>query len=228
MKTVIIPERKAVMQIPDKVKPALCLDLDDTVRYSKNGKFINGPDDIILFNDVEDKIWEYRDKGFLVFGISNQGGVAYGYKTSIDVNIEIEATCNLFQRNPFHIIKSCLHHPKGTREPYNYRSLLRKPDIGMLALCEFEAWGEGYIIDWDNSLFVGDRHEDQQCAENAGIKFVWHFDFFSRPQEAEKYKGRICTYCNRFIGMDNLAGITVQVGDNLFCDAICAEGWIDK
>ena len=32
-----------------KVHPALFLDLDGTIRYSKNGKFINHPEDIELF-----------------------------------------------------------------------------------------------------------------------------------------------------------------------------------
>jgi D-glycero-D-manno-heptose 1,7-bisphosphate phosphatase len=65
--------------------------------------------------------------------------------------------------------------------PYNYRSLLRKPDIGMLALMEYELFDEGYIVDWDNSLFVGDRPEDQECAKRAGLSFHWAWDFFGRP-----------------------------------------------
>ncbi len=65
----------------------------------------------------------------------------------------------------------------GNIEPFNHRSMLRKPNIGMLALAEFEAWNAGYMIDWDSSLFVGDRPEDEQCAANANIKFV-HIDNF--------------------------------------------------
>ena len=165
-----------------RVRPALCLDLDGTVRYSKNGKFINHPDDIVLFEGVEEKIWQYRDKDYLVFGITNQGGVAYGFKTPKDNDVELDTMIALFERNPFHIIKSCFHHEKGTTEPYNHRSLLRKPDIGMLALCEVEAWERGYIVDWANSIFVGDRPEDEQCAQNAEIDFRWANDFFDRTE----------------------------------------------
>lgn len=178
MKAIIDSKRKQLLQIPDRLKPALCLDLDGTVRYSKNGDFIEKPDDIALFDGVEEKIWEYRNKGYLIFGITNQGGVAYGYKLPADVDAEIEQTCKLFKKNPFHIIKSCLHHPKGTSEPFNHRSLLRKPDIGMLVVCEIEAWDAGYIVDWDNSLFVGDREEDRQCAKNADISFQTAHEFF--------------------------------------------------
>lgn len=164
-----------------EVKPALCLDLDGTVRYSKSSKFIEKLEDIALFDGVQEKIWQYRDKGYLIFGVSNQAGVAYEYKTPSDDINECSTTVGLFERgNPFHAIMTCYHHEKGTLEPYNHRSLLRKPDIGMLVMCEKEAFEMGYIIDWDNSLFVGDRPEDEQCAQNGGIAFQWAESFRSR------------------------------------------------
>lgn len=178
MSVIIINEH--AIPAAHKLAPALCLDLDGTVRYSMNGDFINKPDDIALFGDVEAKIWEYRDNGYLIFGVTNQGGVAYGFKTPRDNDAEVNRTCELFARNPFHIIKSCLHHPGGTFEPYCHRSLLRKPQIGMLAACEVEAYEQGYIVDWDKSLFVGDRPEDRKCAENAGVEFKWAWEFFGR------------------------------------------------
>jgi D-glycero-D-manno-heptose 1,7-bisphosphate phosphatase len=166
---------------PGVVLPALCLDLDGTVRYSASGEFVNHPDDVRLFDDVEEKIWEYREeRGFLILGISNQAGVAHGFKTQLSNDAEIKRTLELFERNPFHIVKCCYHHPSGKVEPYNHRSLLRKPDIGMLAVCEVEAFEEGYIIDWDKSIFVGDRPEDAVCAHNAGIQFASADEFFGR------------------------------------------------
>ena len=169
---------------PGKVMPALCLDLDGTIRYSVNGDFVNKPEDVALFDDVEEKLWEYRNSGWLIFGITNQGGVAFGFKTPQDNDAEIDATCNAFGKNPFHGIQSCLHHPGGNQHPYNHRSLYRKPQIGMLAACEVDAWENGIIVDWDKSLFVGDRPEDEECAKNAGIAFQWAHEFFGRPNPA--------------------------------------------
>lgn len=163
-----------------KLWPALCLDLDGTVRYSANGDFINKPEDVRLFDGAEAKIWEYREKGYLVFGISNQGGVAHGFKTTHGTDAEVEATFKAFKRNPFHIIKCCYHDARGKIEPYCHRSLLRKPDYGMLALCEVESYQAGYIVDWDNSIFVGDRDEDRDVAGKAGIKFIPADVFFER------------------------------------------------
>lgn len=180
VKTYFIDGRKI------QVRPALCLDLDGTIRHSRRDRqsskpnWISGPDDIVLFPEVEPKIWEYKDNGFLIFGISNQGGVAFGYKTVSDIEAEMEATRNLFDRNPFDLMFAAFSHEKGTVPPFNRRSLLRKPEIGLLAVCEAAAEQEGYIVDWDRSLFVGDSEEDQECARRAGIPFVGADEFFGR------------------------------------------------
>jgi D-glycero-D-manno-heptose 1,7-bisphosphate phosphatase len=169
--------------IPDnmQIRPALCLDLDRTIRYSKSGTpFIKGPDDVALYPDVELILHQWKREGYLIFGLTNQGGIAFGYKTPEQDQAEIQQTLNLFRSNPFTQIFSCHHHPGGNVSPYNLRSLCRKPDIGMLVLCELSAGHDGYVIDWDNSLFIGDRNEDKECAQNAGIEFRWAKDFFGR------------------------------------------------
>ena len=118
----------------------------------------------------------------MILGVSNQAGVAHGFKLPMEIENEMDATLNLFDNNPFHLVKFCFHDGKGKIAPYNNRSLLRKPDIGMLAVMECEAYNEGYVIDWDKSLFVGDRPEDEACAKNAGIEFKHIDDFVSENQ----------------------------------------------
>jgi D-glycero-D-manno-heptose 1,7-bisphosphate phosphatase len=160
------------------VTPALCLDFDGTIRRNKSGEsFIKNSSDIELMPGIEKLIWLYRNQGWLIVGISNQGGVAHGFKLPVEIEHEMNSTFKLFNENPFHIVKFCYHEEKGKIEPYCHKSLLRKPNIGMLALAEFEAYNRGYVIDWNKSLFVGDRPEDKQCAENAGIDFK-HIDNF--------------------------------------------------
>lgn len=164
------------------IKKALCLDLDGTVRRSKSGQeFIQGPDDIELIPGVEKLISMYDNMGYMVFGITNQGGVAWGFKTIEQVSEEIKATIDLFKTNPFAIIHACPFDPRGKVEPYNMRSLNRKPDVGSLAICEFQCAQHGVIIDWDNSLFVGDRPEDEECAKRAGILFMHIDQFLTHP-----------------------------------------------
>ncbi|TGJ99827.1 hypothetical protein EHO57_13775 [Leptospira langatensis] len=163
-----------------EVRPALCLDFDGTVRRSKRGlDFHEGTADIELVPGIEEKIWQFRNARHLILGISNQAGVAWGFKSPNQVSAEMDYTLSLFSKNPFHLVKYCFHDAKGSLFPYNYRSLLRKPDIGMLALMEVESFQEGFIIDWDRSLFVGDRPEDEACAKNAGIAFQHISEFLT-------------------------------------------------
>lgn len=160
------------------VKPALVLDLDGTVRRTKSGQpFIQDCQDIELMPDMEDLIWNFRDADYLIVGCSNQGGVAHGFKTCMQIDMQLDATLQLFKKNPFHIVRQTFHDAKGHVFPYNHRSLCRKPDIGMLVIAEVDAFNEGVVIDWERSMFVGDRPEDEQCAKNAGIKFM-HVDAF--------------------------------------------------
>lgn len=165
-----------------KVVPALCLDFDGTIRRTKTGKpFIKDSNDIELMPGIESLIWKYRNSGYLILGISNQASVAHGFKIPAQIELEMDTTLSLFKSNPFHLLKFCYHDGKGKVKPYCYRSLMRKPDIGMLAVMEFDAWNKGYVIDWDNSLFVGDRPEDEQCAKNAQMSFM-HIDSFLREK----------------------------------------------
>lgn len=168
-----------------KVTPALVLDFDGTIRRSKSGEtFIKNFQDIELMPGIEALIWRYRNMGWLILGISNQAGVAHGFKLPMEVENEMEATFKLFTENPFHIAKHCYHDGKGRIEPYNYRSLCRKPDIGMLAIMEEIAFNKGKrVVDWDNSLFVGDRPEDEECAKRAGIPFRHIDSFLNEPHE---------------------------------------------
>lgn len=169
-----------------RVQPALLLDFDGTIRRSKSGKkFIDSADDIALYPGVEAKLWQARRDGYLILGVSNQGGVAFMIRSQADINAEMDATLALFDKNPFHAVKWCLHHPRGKHPALGHRSLMRKPDIGMLVMHEFEMFNAGYIIDWDNSLFVGDRLEDEECAKRAGVLFEWAWDFFGFDKPVE-------------------------------------------
>lgn len=172
--------------MPLSVQPALCLDLDGTIRHSKSGKtFIEGPEDVAVFPGVKEKLWEYSRNNWLILGFSNQGGVAHGFKTKTSYKAELNAMLDLLkegEESVFDFCGACCHDPKGKVAPYNVRSLARKPSYGMLAVAEYIAFKEAAIvIDWDNSIFVGDRLEDASCAEAADIGFFWAWEFFGRP-----------------------------------------------
>lgn len=169
-----------------EVRPALVLDLDGTIRQSKSGAtFPNDASDIQLIRNADDAtpealLWEYREQGFLILGVTNQGGVAYGFRTPDEEIGELRATIALFERSPFHLITSCWHHEKARHALYGTKSLRRKPHYGALAILEWELLKYGVMIDWSNSLMVGDRPEDEECAAGAGIAYHDATEFFGR------------------------------------------------
>jgi D-glycero-D-manno-heptose 1,7-bisphosphate phosphatase len=169
-----------------KLKPALCLDLDGTVRVTKSGKdFPEHTLDWKLNDGMEAIIRKYKYDGFVIIGISNQAGVAHGFKSLNEVDAENMHLHNLFGgTHPFNLILFAPCHDKGKIEPFNVRSFLRKPEIGMLAAAEHRMFRCGTIIDWDKSIMVGDREEDKECAANAGIKF-YHINEFLKINHGE-------------------------------------------
>lgn len=169
--------------IPYEIRPALCLDLDGTVRDSRSGaKF--GPtdlEDVKLLPGVEETLAQARADGFYIVGISNQGVVGYGTRNEVQVEQIAAATRAAFKVDPFDDLVMAYALPTdlgGKVPPHNVFSLLRKPGYGMLVMAEERARRRGVLIDWPTSLMVGDRPEDESCARAAGVPFRWAWDFF--------------------------------------------------
>ncbi len=157
----------------EKTVPVLYLDLDGTVRhgFDELGRFVNGPEDVHVFPEVPGLLEAYKKLGWRIVAISNQGGIALGHmslKTCMAAMVETQNQCRwLFDKITF-----CVHHPKAS-EPEMAVCWCRKPRPGMViesALSLTEKTGEIYPPHL--GLFVGDRPEDEQCAENAGLRFI--------------------------------------------------------
>lgn len=169
--------------------PALIVDLDGTIRKSKAGnRFIDGPDDVELYPGVIEKLAKYVELGYRIFGVTNQGGIAFGHKSELQVTDEVNATLELFgEDNPFCGVMVATSHPQGTVEPHCHRSFYRKPYYGALVEFERVARANGEVIDWDKSIVVGDRWDDRDMAKAAEVAFVWAWSFFDRdmPEDFE-------------------------------------------
>lgn len=166
---------------PTRIAPVLFLDLDGTVRRNKSGaSFINSIDDIEIMPGIEDRIKSYKDKGFIIIGISNQAGIAHGFKTVLDVEAEIARTLDLLFPFCFDAIFYCPFDAKGKVAPYNKSSIARKPGSGMLAYAEFFLMQHEILIDWEVSAMVGDREEDALCAAGVDLCFFDIEKFLSK------------------------------------------------
>lgn len=158
----------------EKPTPVLYLDLDGTVRkgYDELGRFVNNKDDVEVFPEVPALLKAFKEQGWRIVGITNQGGVALGFMPFSDLTANIEETqrqCNgLFDK-----IMACVHHPDA-KDPEMAVCWCRKPRIGLIVDAA-NAMGEQFEPEYyppHLALFVGDRPEDRECAANANIRFM--------------------------------------------------------
>jgi D-glycero-D-manno-heptose 1,7-bisphosphate phosphatase len=156
-------------------------DLDGTLRQTKSGKtFINEPEDQQPIEGTHKALSYYQEKGFLLIGITNQGGVAAAHKSLQSAIEEQRITLELFAELSEIFFcpnwgESCYQLSKGN-QPLEFSAPLsgdgtaiycRKPGHGMILIAARP------LAELADCWMIGDRPEDQQCAEAAGIKFVW-------------------------------------------------------
>lgn len=153
--------------------PVLYLDIDGTVRKGKDelGYFVNTADQVEVFDEIPSLFRKYKQLGYRIVGISNQGGIALGYLSMQDCINAMRET-NTQTIIGFDKIVWCMHHPDAS-DPEMAYCWCRKPKPGMIiesALDLARVTGEIYPVHM--ALVVGDMESDAACAENAGISFM--------------------------------------------------------
>lgn len=164
----------------------LFVDLDGTIRQPITGKWIQPWDNQEPMPGAKRTLEEFYKKGWLIIGITNQGGVAAGHKTLEECMKEQQYTLNIFPE--IQMIQACpdfegeqlISTERGVHSivarsdfPHpNYPNDLlypnfRKPESGMV-MRAIDSCG---LIDANEVWMVGDRLEDEGCARNAGINF---------------------------------------------------------
>lgn len=152
----------------EKHVPILYCDIDGTIRLGKDelGRFVNTAEDVQIFDGVSELLWLYRALGWRVVGISNQAGIGLGYMSEEVCSAAMHET-NKQTKFAFDEIVWCPHRP-------NAHCTCRKPKTGMLEIGRANlVLRTEEIYPSDKALFVGDRPEDQLCAANAEIHFMW-------------------------------------------------------
>lgn len=148
--------------------------VDGTVSTTKSGEtFRKTADDWQLLPGRAEKLQQLKRRGARLALASNQGGVAFGHMKQENILRELQTTAKALDVPPGGVY-ICYTHPKAILSQYRINEdRRRKPGPGMLeeAMSDFEA-------DEDETLYVGDRPEDEEAAKNAGVAFMWAKDFF--------------------------------------------------
>lgn len=136
---------------------ALFLDLDWTVRGTKSGKLCpNDPKDQFILPRRKEVIKKFKDRGYKIIAVSNQGGVGVGHMTAED-NQKCLYDVNEKLDFMFDDMYSATAHPSEKHED-------TKPNPGMILKA-----ADKHNIDLSNSIMVGDRDSDKQAAKNAKV-----------------------------------------------------------
>ena len=157
----------------------LILDLDGTVRHGRDelGRYVNGPDDVVIFPAAIEKMRAWKADGGRIIGASNQGGVALGIITHRDAQAAIDRTHALTDRL-FDHLAFCPHHPQAT-QPFMARCWCRKPRPGLVieAATMLRQRFPDEFYPPNLAVMVGDRLEDKGCADSIDIPFMWAEDW---------------------------------------------------
>lgn len=168
-----------VMKVPFKLElppeychKALLLDYDGTLRVTKSGeKWPTRVDDIEVLPRRGEVLQRFKDKGYRLFGVSNQSGVSRkpgekGHLSNMMASECFRETDRLMGVE----VEAHLYAIDRGGPPQSY---WRKPCPGMGALLV-----EKVRLDPKLCIMVGDRGEDRTFAARCGFQFQTEKEFF--------------------------------------------------
>lgn len=150
-------------------KPAVFFDRDGTLNVDHG--YTHRPGDLVWTEGALEAIRRANARGFYVFVVTNQAGVARGYYAEADVaafhaEMRAQAAAQAAQIDDF---RHCPHHPEGTVRALARACDCRKPAPGMLRelMARWPVRARG-------SLMIGDRDSDLAAGRAAGIAARLH------------------------------------------------------
>jgi D-glycero-D-manno-heptose 1,7-bisphosphate phosphatase len=155
------------MHKPNSPSPAVFLDRDGTVH--RDAVYMIRFEDFEPLPGVEEALRILQGKGYRLFGVTNQSGVARGMFPLEAVSALNEKIMQYFRDHGAHIeeIAVCPHHPEGTVAEYVRECDCRKPGPGMLL-----DLARRHNLDLGRSYMVGDMARDAQAGLAAGAAGV--------------------------------------------------------
>jgi D,D-heptose 1,7-bisphosphate phosphatase len=148
-------------------RPAAFLDRDGVL--NRDTGYVHRASDFVWLDGAQEAIKRLNDRGWFVFVVTNQAGIARGYYQPRDVE-RLHRWMNAeLRRLGAHVdaFYYCPHHPEEGREPYRQNCACRKPAPGMLLQA---------MRDWpvrrEASFMIGDKDIDIAAASAAGVKGI--------------------------------------------------------
>lgn len=145
------------------MQKAIFLDRDGVINSDIGHYYIYKVKDFIINKGIVNSLKRFQEAGYMLFIVSNQGGVAKGIYSSDDVDqIHSHLEAKLLENDiRLQEIYYCPHHESVANcecrkpSPYMINQAIRK-----------------YNIDIKTSYLIGDSKRDIEAAEAAGIKGI--------------------------------------------------------
>jgi D-glycero-D-manno-heptose 1,7-bisphosphate phosphatase len=161
---------------------ALFLDRDGTINAEKN--YVYKIEDFEFRDGIFELTKEYSDRGYYIFVVTNQSGIARGLYSEPDFELLTDWMTGQFEVRGIPITKvyHCPHHPDITGW-----CACRKPEPGMI-LTAIREFG----LDPEACVLIGDKPWDVNAGLNAGIGTVIRINETGRIDisNGTVYKGR--------------------------------------
>ncbi len=142
---------------------AVFFDRDGTINSDEGHYYIYKKEDFVFNPGVIEGMKRLADAGYLLFIVTNQGGVAKGLYTEAEVEDLHDYMCGVLTQKGIEIKKVyyCPHHDSISA------CTCRKPEPGMIiqAIEEFD-------ISTTESYMIGDSKRDMEAAFAAGIEGI--------------------------------------------------------
>lgn len=154
----------AKARLAPPLRPAAFFDRDGVINIDRG--YVHSADHFVLMDGAIETLRLCRSKGFLVFVVTNQAGVARGFYDEAAVAVLHEhMRARLAEHGAFiDDIRYCPHHLEGSVSSYVRACNWRKPNPGMI-LDLVRHWP----VDLSRSFLVGDKTSDIEAARAAGV-----------------------------------------------------------
>lgn len=162
-----IPEdlERAQREFPARMRrSAVFFDRDGVLNVDKG--YVGKIEDVDWIPGAREAVKLCNDRGYLTFVVTNQSGVARGYYDVDAVHRLHDWMSSELAKTGAHIdeFQYCPYHEDGTVEQWRRASDRRKPAPGMILDCL-----DGWPVQTESSLLVGDNSHDVEAAVAAGI-----------------------------------------------------------
>lgn len=147
--------------------PAVFLDRDGTLIHDMG--YLSRFEDLRWYPFAIDAVRLLNRAGFLVFVVTNQGGIGRGFYPEAFV-LETHAVMDRTLRDGGARVDGwfyCPHHPRAIAPALREPCACRKPGRGMA-----DQAAARFAIDWSRSVVVGDKHTDVAMAAAIGGRGV--------------------------------------------------------